>query len=228
VTRFKDSINEKGRKEQSREQEKEKLTIQAEAARTRGTPLTPSGFQAWRQRFTLELKQKRDKEEEERIKALPPREREDFRKRRERLSGESGSRSFYVSHNLYHAILGLTDYHTPYPLSSLETSIILGTRWSEWFLHFFTLCLTLIPQFYCPSPNLLFHPTSRDSKPRKLIPGRQLFETTKIIDDEKYYEEGSTEIDLSKYTREEREKERRKEEEEEEKRRVGILADEGD
>jgi len=33
------------------------------------------------------LKQKRDKEEDERIRALPPKEREDVRKRRERLSG---------------------------------------------------------------------------------------------------------------------------------------------
>jgi hypothetical protein len=57
--------------------------------------------------------------------------------------------------------------------------------------------------------------------------GRQLFETSKVtVDaDEGYYEEGATEIDLSKYTREEREKERRREEEEEEKRREGLLAD---
>jgi len=63
------------------------LIIQAEAARTRGTPLTPQAFQDWRIRFTNELKQKRDKEEDERIRALPPKEREDVRKRRERLSG---------------------------------------------------------------------------------------------------------------------------------------------
>jgi hypothetical protein len=62
---------------------------QAEAARTRGTPLTPQAFQEWRIRFTNELKQKRDKEEDERIRALPPKEREDVRKRRERLSGGS-------------------------------------------------------------------------------------------------------------------------------------------
>jgi hypothetical protein len=64
---------------------------QAEAARTRGTPLTPQAFQEWRIRFTNELKQKREKEEDERIRALPPKEREDVRKRRERLSGKSPS-----------------------------------------------------------------------------------------------------------------------------------------
>jgi hypothetical protein len=176
----------------------------------------------------LELKQKRDREEEERIKALPPREREDFRKRRERLSGESLSCIYLliISFTLY-SVLRIIIPLIPCPVWRLPLRF---WRWSNQsgFLHFFISYLTLIPQSYCPSPNLLFHPTSRDSKTRKLIPGRQLFETTKIIDDEKYYEEGSTEIDLSKYTREEREKERRKEEEEEEKRRVGILADEGD
>jgi hypothetical protein len=56
----------------------------------------------------LELKQKRDREEEERIKALPPREREDFRKRRERLSGGSFSiplRSFTISTIVYSVCL---------------------------------------------------------------------------------------------------------------------------
>jgi hypothetical protein len=66
---------------------------QAEAARTRGTPLTPQAFQEWRIRFTNELKQKREKAEDERIRALPPKEREDVRKRRERLSGKACSSS---------------------------------------------------------------------------------------------------------------------------------------
>jgi hypothetical protein len=39
------------------------------------------------------LKLKREKEEDERIRALPPKEREDVRKRRERLSGKSCSSS---------------------------------------------------------------------------------------------------------------------------------------
>jgi hypothetical protein len=66
---------------------------QAEAARTRGTPLTPQAFQEWRIRFINELKLKREKEEDERIRALPPKEREDVRKRRERLSGKACSSS---------------------------------------------------------------------------------------------------------------------------------------
>lgn len=89
------------REERRRKRERERETdTQAEAARTRGTPLTPQTFLEWRIRFTQELKQKRDREEEERIKALPPKEREDVRKRRERLSGKSSFRSdptFYIS-----------------------------------------------------------------------------------------------------------------------------------
>lgn len=56
--------------------------------------------------------------------------------------------------------------------------------------------------------------------------GRQLFETSQnlVHSDEGFYDEdGATEVDLSKYTREEREKERRQEEEEEERRRQGLL-----
>jgi hypothetical protein len=81
------------RDREEREKERDELINQAEAARTRGTPLTPQAFQEWRIRFTNELKQKREKEEDERIRALPPKEREDVRKRRERLSGKSCSSS---------------------------------------------------------------------------------------------------------------------------------------
>lgn len=67
----------------------EQLTIsKAEAARTRGTPLTPDAFNVWRKAFTAELAAKREKAEEDRIRALPPKEREDYRKRRERPTGK--------------------------------------------------------------------------------------------------------------------------------------------
>ena len=60
---------------------------QAEAERTRGTPVTHDSFDQWRQRFTAELRVKREREEDERVKALPTREREDYRRKRERASG---------------------------------------------------------------------------------------------------------------------------------------------
>jgi type II secretory ATPase GspE/PulE/Tfp pilus assembly ATPase PilB-like protein len=97
------------------------LRRQAEAARTRGTPLTPETFQSWRKQFTAELKQKRDKEEDERIKALPPKEREDVRKRRERLSG--GFSSLPLSINFILAC--------PVPnLASPESNLVSATSFS--------------------------------------------------------------------------------------------------
>lgn len=65
----------------------------------------------------------------------------------------------------------------------------------------------------------------------KLILGKQLFETSQSLatSDEALYEEGGEAVDMSKYTREEREAERRREEEEEERRRAGMVAgDESD
>ena len=61
---------------------------QAEAARTRGTPVTHDSFAKWRKGFVAELKTKRDKEEEDRVRALAPREREDYKKKKERPTGK--------------------------------------------------------------------------------------------------------------------------------------------
>jgi hypothetical protein len=61
---------------------------QAEAARTRGTPITTSTFDQWRKKFMGELQAKRDKEEDERVKALSPKEREEYKKKRDRPTGE--------------------------------------------------------------------------------------------------------------------------------------------
>jgi hypothetical protein len=63
--------------------------------------------------------------------------------------------------------------------------------------------------------------------PVDISPGKQLFETSKALatSDEALYEEGAAEVDMSQYTRAEREEERRREEEEEERRRQGLVAD---
>ena len=78
-------------REQEEDDRRAKAYEEAEAARTRGTPLTRETFEAWKKSFMAELKRKREKEEEERIKALAPKEREEVRKRKERLSGGFGS-----------------------------------------------------------------------------------------------------------------------------------------
>ncbi|WVQ77636.1 hypothetical protein IAR50_007324 [Cryptococcus sp. DSM 104548] len=140
-------IEERIRWEKEEDDRKTREYEEAEAARTRGTPLTPSAFQSWRLAFTAELAQKRRKAEEDRIRALPAKEREDYKKRQARLTG------------------------------------------------------------------------------------KQLFESgnkAAVVEDEGLYEEGAEEIDMRKYTREEREAERRKEEEEEERARRGLVEGDSD
>ena len=55
--------------------------------------------------------------------------------------------------------------------------------------------------------------------------GKQLFETSLNLatSDEALYEEGTGEVDLAQYSREERERERRREEDEEERIRKGLV-----
>ena len=56
-------------------------------------------------------------------------------------------------------------------------------------------------------------------------PGKTLFQTTAALatSDEALYEDDGVAVDLSKYSREEREAERRREEEEQEKQRHGLV-----
>ena len=60
---------------------------QAEEARTKGTPVTVESFTAWKVKFDKEMTQKRAREEEEKLKGLSPKEREEYKKMQTRLSG---------------------------------------------------------------------------------------------------------------------------------------------
>lgn len=62
---------------------------EAERERTRGTAVTPARFEAWREMFMKELSKKRELKEEERVKGMAPKEREDYKRKRDRLSGMS-------------------------------------------------------------------------------------------------------------------------------------------
>lgn len=70
------------------EAEKERKEIEEEEARTKGTPVTVESFKAWKAKFDKEMAQKKIKEEEERLKALTPKEREEYKKLASRLSGK--------------------------------------------------------------------------------------------------------------------------------------------
>ena len=60
---------------------------QVEEAKTRGTPVTRESFLAWEAKFDKEMGAKRAKEQEERLKSLTPKEREEHKKFQGRFSG---------------------------------------------------------------------------------------------------------------------------------------------
>ncbi|WWC71276.1 uncharacterized protein I206_105229 [Kwoniella pini CBS 10737] len=80
-------IVERARKEKEEDDRRAREYEEAEAARTRGTPLTRGLFDKWRKSFTAEIKAKREKEEEDRVKAMISKEREEWKKRKERPTG---------------------------------------------------------------------------------------------------------------------------------------------
>jgi len=69
------------------EREKERLAIEEEEARTRGTPVTVESFQAWKSKFDKELAFKKSREDEEKMKSLTPKEREEWKRAGSRLTG---------------------------------------------------------------------------------------------------------------------------------------------
>jgi len=69
------------------EQEKERKAIEAEEARTRGTPVTVENFNAWKIKFDKEMAIKRQREEDEKLKSLTPKERDEYKKVFARPSG---------------------------------------------------------------------------------------------------------------------------------------------
>jgi hypothetical protein len=71
---------------------------QAEEARTRGTPVTAESFFTWKSKFYKEMAARRVIEQEERLKGLPVKERDEHRKIGTRLTGLHPSASPRISH----------------------------------------------------------------------------------------------------------------------------------
>ncbi|TFL07568.1 ubiquitin-conjugating enzyme/RWD-like protein [Pterulicium gracile] len=69
------------------EQEKERIAIEAEEARTRGTPVTMDSFKAWKAKFDAELRVKKAKDEDEKMKGMTAKEREEWKRLQTRYSG---------------------------------------------------------------------------------------------------------------------------------------------
>ncbi|KAN0077308.1 Ubiquitin-conjugating enzyme/RWD-like protein [Tylopilus felleus] len=81
------------------EHEKERLAIEAEEARTRGTPVTIVSFKAWKAKFDKEMSQNKIRDEEEKSRGLTPREREEIKKIATRFTGRQ---LFERNRNLEH------------------------------------------------------------------------------------------------------------------------------
>jgi len=78
------SREEKHRKEAA---EKERLVLEEEEARTRGTPVTVESFKAWKIKFDQEVAAKKAREDDEFLKGLTAKEREEWKRTGGRLSG---------------------------------------------------------------------------------------------------------------------------------------------
>ncbi|EAU88561.2 hypothetical protein CC1G_04267 [Coprinopsis cinerea okayama7 len=69
------------------EAEMERLALEEEEARTRGTPVTVDSFKAWKAKFDKEIAAAKAREEEEKLKGLTPKEREEYKRAQLRLTG---------------------------------------------------------------------------------------------------------------------------------------------
>ncbi|KAJ4495555.1 hypothetical protein C8R41DRAFT_881045 [Lentinula lateritia] len=69
------------------ENEKERLALEEEERRTRGTPVSVESFKAWKAKFDKKQADRKSKEEEERLKGLTAKEREEYKRMNTRLSG---------------------------------------------------------------------------------------------------------------------------------------------
>ncbi|KAJ7940662.1 RWD-domain-containing protein [Mycena leptocephala] len=69
------------------EMEKERLALEAEEARTRGTPVTPEAFRAWKIKFDQEIAATKKARDDEKLRGLTPKEREETKRMTARLSG---------------------------------------------------------------------------------------------------------------------------------------------
>ncbi|OSD01612.1 RWD-domain-containing protein [Trametes coccinea BRFM310] len=80
-------LREREERARQEEAEKERRAIEAEEARTRGTPVTVESFRSWKARFDKEMAEKRAREEEEKLKGMSPKEREEYKRMQTRLTG---------------------------------------------------------------------------------------------------------------------------------------------
>ncbi|KAJ3543371.1 hypothetical protein NM688_g5860 [Phlebia brevispora] len=82
-----DLVRSRVERRKAEETEKERLALEAEAARTRGTPVTAESFNAWKVKFAKEMAIIQAREDEEKMKNMSAKEREEYKRLATRLSG---------------------------------------------------------------------------------------------------------------------------------------------
>ncbi|KAI0256676.1 RWD-domain-containing protein [Lactifluus subvellereus] len=75
------------RKKEALELERKALEAGQQEARTRGTPVTIKSFNEWKIKFDRETSLRRTREEEEKLKAMTAKEREEYKRMGARLTG---------------------------------------------------------------------------------------------------------------------------------------------
>ncbi|EJT96627.1 RWD-domain-containing protein [Dacryopinax primogenitus] len=78
-----------GREEDIRaaEEEKARLDAEAEANRNKGTAVTAESFARWKEGFNAEVRKRTEKEEEEKMRGMTPKERDEFKRSKTKLTG---------------------------------------------------------------------------------------------------------------------------------------------
>ena len=82
------------------------VSVQAEEKRTTGTPVTVESFKAWKERFDKELAIKKLQEDEEHLKNMTSKEREEYKRSGTRLTGQLNIRKERKGLNLFAVSLG--------------------------------------------------------------------------------------------------------------------------
>lgn len=80
-------VRDRAERRRKEEMERERLALEAEEAKTRGTPVTRESFFAWKAKFDKEMAERKAREDEEKMKGMTPKEREEYKKSATRLTG---------------------------------------------------------------------------------------------------------------------------------------------
>lgn len=64
------------------------MHVQEEEAKTRGTPVTAASFAEWNAKYLKELARSKILQDEEKLKGLSPKERDEYKKVATRLTGK--------------------------------------------------------------------------------------------------------------------------------------------